>query len=214
MSEELIEQDEVSTDVKLKKTSVKKPKKTRFVRSIINEIEEINPSIPDDIKLEAEKESLNHIYNKSVRRKKRIECIGECLYKAYENLGNPKDVIEIAKLLKCNKNDILRAINSSDDDYIIFHYPHEYIKDYLKYIDGIDVVDIEGNIKELAFKVYEKYDRILDEKPQDVAVALIMFYLQKYGFVVENKESFYSSISKSNATINRLVKIISININS
>ena len=193
----------------------RKNKKIRFVRSIINEIEEINPTIPDDIKLEAEKESLKHVYSKSVRKKKKINNIAECVFKAYENLGNPKDPVMIAKLLNVNKNEITKTINSSSDNYIIFHFPHEYIKDYLMILcPDNDIDDLLKNITELAFQVYELKNDILDKKPQDVAVALILFYMQKFGFVIENKEGFYSDISKSSATINKLIKTISSAVNS
>lgn len=118
-------------------------------------------------------------------------------------------------MIDINVGDALKAINSGNTTCIRFHFPDEYVHEYLQFIDNIDIDEMNVQINAFLLKLYHLNNgRILDEKPQDVAAAAIVFYMQKYGFNIENKEAFYSNISKSSATINKILKMISMIVNN
>lgn len=186
----------------------KRIKKKGYITSIISDINKLNIDIPEDVKLEAEKQSINNIHIRSVRKKKKKYNLANSLYMAYENLGSIKDPAEIGKMLGLEKGEILKAINSSDDNLIIFHFPHHFIPGYVKYLHDVDTEVISKDIIRFAKELYKMNSIILHEQPQNVAAAIIVFYTDYYGYNIENKNIFYKNIEKSSATITRIWRII------
>lgn len=177
--------------------------------SILKDIEEIKANIPEDVKFYAEKESLERKREKSMRKKKRKLHIGECLFKGYEMSNQCKDPGLIARMIEIEPKELINEINSSDDNYIMFHFPHEYIPEFLTYLGNLENIEqiTEGMI-ELTFEIYNLNNRILDEIPQCVAAAIIIFYFQKNSMTIRNKEKFLNRICKTSAIINKPLKMI------
>jgi hypothetical protein len=187
----------------------KRGKKKRYITSIISDIDNLNIDIPENIKLEAERQSINNVHLRSVRKKKKKHNIANSLYMAHENLGSIKDPAILGKILGLAKGEMSKAINSSDDECIIFHFPQEYIPEYIKYLNGIDVDVMTKNIITFTDSLCSMDSTILHEQPQNLAAAIIVFYTDCHGYTIENKNIFYKNIEKSSGTITRIYRIIS-----
>lgn len=184
-------------------------KKKGHITSIISDIDNLNLDIPENIKLEAERQSINNIHSRSVRKKKKKHNIANSLYMAHENLGSIKDPAILGKILGLQKGEIMKAINSSDDECIIFHFPQEYIPEYVKYLHGVDTDIMTKNIIEFTDELCRMDSTILHEQPQNLAASIIVFYTDCHGYTIENKNIFYKNIEKSSGTITRIYRIIS-----
>lgn len=186
----------------------RKPRNRKFVRSILPEIDKLGVELPENIKVEAEKQSLIHIREKSVRKKKKKFDIASFIYKAHENTNVFKDPIAIGRMLGLTKGETLKAINSSEDNDIIFHFPHQYVAEYISYFQDIDHEMMSRKITAFCKKIYRMNSIILHEQPQNVAVAMIVYYCDRLGFNIENKNAFYKDVGRSGGTVSKQWKLI------
>lgn len=189
-------------------TVTRRPRNKKHVRSIIKDIEKMKIDIPDDIKIEAERQSLRTIYDVSVRKKKKKYNMASSVYNAHNALNIVVDPVEIGRLFNLSKSEMYKAVNSSDNKALTFHFPHECIPGYLEYLNDINTPKFRQRAKRFAKTIYRLDSTILHEHPQNVAAAIIMIVCSDLGIIIESKDLFYKNIEKSSGTIEKQKKII------
>jgi len=193
---------------------VKYAKKTSK-KSIKADLENYN--IPDNIKLEAEKWYQKHNQNRTNRGNKRKDIVANSIYNAYESTGDSKDPSTIARLTGISKNRINKAINTRPNNNDIieqrFHFPQEFIREFLKFLNVN--IDTENEVIKFCNIICKADSKILDDFPQVTAAAMILFFMDTYGDGIENKKAFYKFVDKSEVTVSKSYnKIASIYHNS
>jgi transcription initiation factor TFIIIB Brf1 subunit/transcription initiation factor TFIIB len=187
---------------------IKYAKKTSK-KSIKADLENYN--IPDNIKYEAEMWYQKYNQNKTKRANKRKDIVASSIYNAYEKIGNSKDPSMIARLTNISKNRVNKAINTRPDtDDLIeqrFHFPQEYINDFLKYLNVNEKTEIE--VTNFCNNICKSNSMILDDCPQVTAAAVILFFMDTYSDGVENKKMFYKFVDKSEVTVTKSYNKIS-----
>ncbi|AYV86157.1 MAG: TFIIB transcription initiation factor [Solumvirus sp.] len=176
----------------------------------------VNMKFPEDIKIKA-----NNIYlamTKPTRRsEKRKMMIFYCIYNAYKEIGIPEDPRNIASTIGIKPTLITKAtslFSNSQTGYEPpnkFHRPNEYLSKICEEL-GISEQRLP-EIDDLTNRVLDNDPGLLEEKPQKLAAAIINYWLACSGITLD-KETKMKSAKQSIATIDTLIKKISIADNS
>lgn len=180
--------------------------------------------LPDDIIDTSEK-----IYKKmqigTRRANKRKQMIFHCVRTAYNYHKIPKDPKDLADICGINYSEITKAssicspIQTNFQTPIVFYTPTDFISDIFTRLQKFLESDIEFSdetcdyIIEISKAVIEEDPDLLDEKPQMVAAAIVLYYLESHGIKIDRKR--YAALFKSSdMTINKLKKQVEIAYNN
>jgi len=133
-----------------------------------------------------------------------------CVSNAYNSLGIPEDPTKIARMCGISSSEISKANSMCSPSKTNFksppiHWePKHFLEGYLRKLAELDIIsfsdDVSIDIENICEDVMSKSQDLKDEKPQTVAAAVIVFYLQLHNCVIEKKK--YDEIfSKSEMTI-------------
>lgn len=172
----------------------------------------VNYNINDDIKNRA-----NDIYTKMNtgihRGMKRKKLIFYCLYHAYKQFGIIEDPKNIARIIGLPEKDICKALSMfcGKVNEKLYLTPYDYIRKFHEELKlQQETLDLILIIAEEIFKIDPS---LLDEYPQSVAGAIILYYLNINGIAIDKKD-FSKMIGKSIVSINKLLKRVMIAHNS
>ena len=164
--------------------------------------------------------SANNIYkNMSIgtkRGKRRRMLIFFCVFNAYVENNITVDPISLAKKCGLDKSGISKAlsmcspVNSVSESPLVNHTANNYIKVFYDKLNQnwIDFpADSLDHINDMTDYILESDPELMDEKPQTVAAAVLVFYMQLNGYCL-NKEKYKGIFGISDMTINKLKKRI------
>jgi hypothetical protein len=146
-----------------------------------------------------------------------------CVLTAYNNLGITVDPTQIAKMCKISPSEISKAISMCSPSKTNFKAPSvnktpkDFLEGFVQKITELDIVsfsdDALNEIEIICEDVVKNSQELRDEKPQTVAAAIIVFYLQLHNCVIDRKK--YNEIfSKSEMTILKIKNKVAIAYNS
>jgi len=184
-------------------TRFKSKKKTRddlFIREL-NEL-------PYPLEIRTEAFNVYKSMIKIIKRKKNRTALKFfCVYNAFRNLNKIQDPNQLAKTFNVNPSEISKVFKMFSFENTGYRMknveisPLDYIRDYYAATDFridevIGVVDFA--------KVILSKDSFDEEYPQDVAAAIICYYLSKLYNVIPSKK-FIEFVGRSETNVNKLV---------
>jgi transcription initiation factor TFIIIB Brf1 subunit/transcription initiation factor TFIIB len=146
-----------------------------------------------------------------------------CVHAAYNTLRIPEDPSNLARMCNISVSEISKAFSMcspSKTNYkppCIHWEPRDYLKFYYKKIIDLDIISFHDGVLEdinsICSEVMEKNRELKDEKPQTVAAAVLVFYLQLHGCAIDVKK--YNEIfSRSQMTIGKVKNKVALAYNS
>jgi transcription initiation factor TFIIIB Brf1 subunit/transcription initiation factor TFIIB len=147
------------------------------------------------------------------RGRQRRKLIFYCVIKAYRELGIVCDPKVVAKEVGIKTTDINKAMNigneysrlSGNNNNGFYHKPQDFIPEYCKQL--MIPEDCTQDILRLTSNIIEKQPSILENYPQILAAAIILYYLTTHGVNIDIEE-FSRMFLRSPVTIQKLVKVI------
>jgi len=133
-----------------------------------------------------------------------------CVHAAYNTLKIPEDPANLAARCGITTSEISKAFSMcspSKTNYkppIVNWEPKDYLSFYYKRIAELEIINFHDksleDINKICSEVMQKNKDLKNEKPQTVAAAVLVFYLQLHGCAIDAKK--YNEIfSKSSMTI-------------
>ena len=150
------------------------------------------------------------------RGSRRRQLIFFCAKTAYDKENIPIDPAKLADICGIKHSDISRALSmcsSIKTNYytpLVKHHPQEYIQDYYDELSKFLNFD-EDALEEVYYiteEVLESEPDLLEEKPQIVAAAILVYYLNLNGLTIE-KNKYTVVFGRSDMTINKIKKKVS-----
>ena len=183
-------------------------------KSLVNDFNSLN--IPEEIKKEATRISLDRKARKDTRRKMLVFW---CLFNAYNNLNDPQDPRILAKIVGIPVEHIQKAIKLFDKEKVIISVsPVRFVGNHLISMDKDPDMpeeyknilrDHHNKIVDIANKICESGREVLENYPQVIASAIIQYYILKNKLNMD-KVIYMTILSKlaerSKITINKIVK--------
>ena len=177
-------------------------------KTIMNDLDKLE--VPDDVKAKAEM-----IYNLTTNKKSRggirKGVVAACIFHAYIELGEAKDIQYIAKILGVKKNLVKKALNNFDEkekeykSIDVFHYPHEFTRHYLREMEmSFNSDEINKHINEML----QKDSELLEFLPQNVSAAGIVHYSEIYGYPIKDKKTLLAKIGKTTMNISKPLNLM------
>ena len=149
------------------------------------------------------------------RGKRRKMLLFFCAFTAYNREKIPIDPINLATICGIDRSGISKALSMCSPDHIdlddplVRYFPHNYIPVYFKKLSNkYGIVFPEGTLEDIqlmAEEVIENDSELNDEKPQTVAAAVLVYYLQMRGYSID-KSKYKDIFGRSDMTINKLKK--------
>lgn len=138
------------------------------------------------------------------RGKRRRQLIFACVYRAHRELGMAVIPVRLAEVCGIERSDITKALamipsdveNSTPAEYIKTHF--NTLQKHLRFPD--DTLD---HLLDMTHIIVENAPDLLDEKPQNVAAAILVFYLKNNGVTI-NKKMYKEIFGCSDMTLNKL----------
>lgn len=135
------------------------------------------------------------------------------VFRAYNQLNIAIDPIHLADICSIDGSDISKALSMCSPSYetaniLVWHTPKNFIPFYYNKINDKYLTFPEGamdEIIEILDDVMEKDTDLGDEKPQTVAAAVLVYYLQTKGYLIE-KSQYKPIFGRSDMTINKIKK--------
>lgn len=178
-------------------------------KSIYGDLSKSN--ISEDVKLLAD-DIYRRLNLNTKRGRQRKKLMFYCVIKAYRELGIVCDPKIVAKEVGINMNEINKAINMGNEysrisgsDNGVYHKPQDFIPDYCKQLMLPD--ECKEEILKLTSEIINKQPSILENYPQVLAAAIILYYLTTHGVKIDIDE-FSKIFLRSPVTIQKLVKVI------
>ena len=182
---------------KRKEKSLKEElKKANFPQEIISKADEVFVSMNAGLK-------------RGIRRK---QSMFFCVQTAYNLLGIPEDPARIAAMCGITSSEMMKASSMcsfSKTNYKIAPvkwFPKDYLKVYFQKIVDMDIIsfsdDTLNEIEKICDEVLKKSFDLRDEKPQTVAAAVIVYYLELHGCAID-KSKYNEIFSRSEITIQK-----------
>jgi len=152
------------------------------------------------------------------RGTRRKQLVYFCATKAYDVLGIPEDPSKIATMCGITTSGISKAnsmCSPSKTNYkapAVHWEPKDFFKGYFQKIIELDLISFSetalNDVEEICAEVMEKSQALRDEKPQTVAAAVLIHYLQMNNCAIEKKK--YNEIfGKSDMTLAKAKKKVS-----
>lgn len=147
------------------------------------------------------------------RGRKRKMLLFFCSFRAYNQENVAIDPIYLAEICGIESSDISKALSMCSPVYettntLIWHTPKHFIPFYFNKLNNELLSFPESamdEIDEITKEVMEKDPDLEDEKPQTVAAAILVFYLQTKGYGIE-KSRYKHIFGRSDMTINKIKK--------
>lgn len=174
-----------------------------------------NMDLPNDIINKADDifEKMKAGTKRGNKRKQLIFC---CTFTAYNELGIPIDPIKLAGMCEIKPSDITKALSmcsSAKTSYVtplVRYDPKDFIEGYYeklsKHLTFTD--DALDDIYRMTEEIMETDSDLSDEKPQIVAGAILVFYLNLQGYNIE-KDKCKTIFGRSDMTINKVKNKVS-----
>jgi transcription initiation factor TFIIIB Brf1 subunit/transcription initiation factor TFIIB len=140
-----------------------------------------------------------------------------CVQSAYNLLNIPEDPCKIASMCGISNSEISKANSMCSPSKTKFKAPlknwtpQDYLATYFQKLLELEIINFKDDalidIENICNEVMSKCDELKDEKPQTVAAATIVFYLELHNCAI-NKSRYNEIFSKSEVTICKLKKKI------
>ncbi len=157
---------------------------------------------------------------RGVRRK---QLVYYCAQAAYNELKIPMDPSQLASTCGISYSEIFKAnsmCSPAKTGYkppSEFKQPKDFIESYYKKIQDMNIISFgensEENINDICYDVMEKSSELREEKPQTVAAAVLVFYLELNGCVLK-KEKYTEIFNKSDMAIIKIKNKVAVVYNS
>jgi transcription initiation factor TFIIIB Brf1 subunit/transcription initiation factor TFIIB len=183
-------------------------------KTILADLDRIN--IPDDIKIEAER-IYQQLDTNTKRGKRRKKLLFYCISKAYLSLNQPKDPKYVAELVGISATQISKAHSMCSESQTNYKPPCvrltalDFIPEYHQKV-GLDKSCLSSVIS-LANEILNKDPELNENYPQVVAAGILLYYMTINGLTV-NKKDFSKIVLRSEMTISKMYKRISLIHNS
>jgi transcription initiation factor TFIIIB Brf1 subunit/transcription initiation factor TFIIB len=162
------------------------------------------------------------------RNQKRRQLIFHCVRTAYDHHGIPKDPKELALICGIDYSEITKAssmcspVQTNYSSPIVVYTPVQFINDVFKrFSDSIestiefpsDTIDHILDMAKEINKIIENDSKagienpLIDEKPQMVAAAIVLYYLEIHDISIERKQ-YAKLFNTTDMTINKLKKSV------
>ena len=136
-----------------------------------------------------------------------------CVHSAYNTLRIPEDPSHLATMCGISTSEISKAFSMcspSKSKYkppAIRWEPKDYLRFYYNKLIDLNILNMDestlNDIEQICSEVMEKSLELKDEKPQTVAAAVLVFYLQLHNCAIDAKK--YNEIfNKSSMTIAKI----------
>lgn len=157
----------------------------------------------------------DEIYNKlragTKRGRRRKQMMFFCVKSAFNELGMTEDPVVLAEMCGVSRSDISKAqsmcarTKSNYKAPIVSKVPSDFIKTFFKKIENsFNFSDgVLEEILDICEEVMENDEDLYDEKPQTVAAAIIVFYLEIHSEEI-NKKEYREIFGSSDMTINKI----------
>ncbi len=153
--------------------------------------------------------------NVGTRRGKRLRMlIFFCTFTAYSKESITVDPVKLAKICNIERSSISKSlsmcstVNTQYTTPLVRYTPRNYIPIYYKKLNDVYISfpdEALENIYVMTDEIMNKDPDLKDEKPQTVAAAILVFYLQINGYTIE-KTKYNSIFNRSDMTINKIKK--------
>ena len=181
-----------------------------------------NAGFPSEIVVKAD-EIFSKMESGLKRGKRWRQLMFFCAHAAYNTLRIPEDPTNIASMCGITTSEISKAFSMcspSKTNYkppCINWQPEDYLKFYYKKILDLNIISFNDNvldeIKSICDEVMEKNQELKDEKPQTVAAAVLVFYLQLHSCAIDMNK-YKEIFNKSSMTIGKIKNKVAIAYNS
>jgi transcription initiation factor TFIIIB Brf1 subunit/transcription initiation factor TFIIB len=164
---------------------------------------------PPEIVMKADEifSQMNSGLKRGIRRK---QLMFFCVQSAYNEMRIPEDPNRLATICGISSSEISKAYSMCSPSKVnykpqaIFWKPEDYLKLYFQKIVDLDIIsfneEVLEDVKKICEEVMKNNNELRDEKPQAVAAAVLVFYLQLHNCVLEKKK--YTEIfNKSDMSI-------------
>lgn len=178
-------------------------------RTIRPDLEKL--SLPDNIIGKADDIFQNmDIGTKRSKRRKRL--VFFCTLTACDELGIPVEPNHLANICGIERCDISKSmsmcssVHTNYDAPLIYHTPQKYISGYFKKLneEGMSFKDgAMDHIFEMMDDVLDKDEDLYEDKPQTVAAAILVYYLQINNYIVD-KSKYKAIFGMSDMTVNKI----------
>lgn len=151
------------------------------------------------------------------RGKRRKMLLFFCSFTAYNQENIPVDPIWLANICGLERSGISKAlsmcspVHTNFDAPLVRYTPKNYIPLYFRKLNEEWITFPDGAIEdiyEMAEEVMSRDPDLNDEKPQTVAAAILVFYLQMHGYSID-KDKYKAIFGRSDMTINKIKKRVS-----
>ena len=183
--------------------------KAKSIRTIRGELSQF--SLGDAVMTRAD-EIFQEMGQQTFRKNRRQLIIYYCIYQAYHDLGEIIAPDEIGKAMGFNRSQITQAINMGFKLRRPEHRtkvsqikPDQLIERYFPLTKLTDSHLIA--IQQLAQRMIKNSSSLLEHFPQDVSVAIIMYYLTINGVEFDQKD-YYAAVNKTKASIDRIYELV------
>lgn len=167
---------------------------------------------PPEIVMKADEifSQMNSGLKRGIRRKQLMFFCVQC---AYNEMRIPEDPNRLAAICGITSSEISKAYSMCSPSKVgykpasIFWKPEDYLRLYFKRIVDLDIIsfndDVLEEVKKICDEVMNKSIELKDEKPQAVAAAVLVFYLQLHNCVLEKKK-YVEIFNKSDMSIQKV----------
>jgi transcription initiation factor TFIIIB Brf1 subunit/transcription initiation factor TFIIB len=167
---------------------------------------------PPEIVMKADEifSQMNSGLKRGIRRKQLMFFCVQC---AYNEMRIPEDPNRLAAICGITSSEISKAYSMCSPSKVgykpasIFWKPEDYLRLYFKRILDLDIIsfndDVLDEVKKICDEVMNKSIELKDEKPQAVAAAVLVFYLQLHNCVLEKKK-YVEIFNKSDMSIQKV----------
>lgn len=147
------------------------------------------------------------------RGKRRKMLLFYCSFTAYNQENIPVDPIWLANICGIERSSISKALSmcspvtTNSDNLIVQHHPKDFILTFYEKLKQWVVFPENAldEIYDMMNDVLENDGSLVDEKPQTVAAAILVYYMKNNGYSIE-KESYNTIFRRSDMTINKVKK--------
>jgi hypothetical protein len=189
-------------------------------KNIREDLEKFN--LPLDV-INAADNIFQKLYISTRRGGKRKQLVYHCVRAAFDYLGIAKDPKELATICEIDPSDVSRAasmcspVQTNSSSSIVEYSPSQFIPGVFERLEEAIESQVQfpegtlDQILDIAAEVTppnddddpnQIYNPLLDDKPQLVAAAIIVYYLEMHGIFLDRKKykpifhSTYSTINK------------------
>lgn len=157
------------------------------------------------------------------RGTRRRQLMFYCVHQAHKELGIPEDPTKLA--LQCGittaeiskANSMCSPAKTNYRPVQVQQKPEDFISMHLTKLQELNILTFSDStleeITNICREVLQKNSVLRDEKPQTVAAAVVVFYLQMNGIMIDKKR-YQEIFSKSDMTIGKIKKVIDVAYNS